>query len=309
MPSSKLREATSGGAKEAPPAAPYSRFQPGPIVSGPRGTRAKRAVVIDSGSEDDEDEDDEEEEDDQEDAEDDDEAEEEEEVEDEAGNEEVGSDEDAEGEEEDAEGDEDAEGSSEEAEAGNGIDTPMEDAAPPPPPKIRMTGPSSKPSLTVTPAVDGKVKSVEAKEMQGSTSDDDEELSELESTNEAEEGEGGEEDAEGEEVGDEDQDMDQDQDQDDDDEDMDSDEDGTPADGSRASTPDVSKMTKRQRSRLDQVMGSDFLQLPMGRSIPNTSSLHSHSLLITHAFHRTTDQKALNRGRTRHAPRRNGPSP
>ena len=79
--------------------------------------------------------------------------------------------------------------------------------------------------------------------------DDDEELSDL--SEDDEEGEAGEEDAEGEDVDEMDQDTD------------------SRSPGSRASTPDVSKMTKRQRSRLDQVMGSDFLQLPMGMYFPS----------------------------------------
>ena len=247
MPSSKLREATSGGVKGGTSTGnSRNSFVPGEIVSGPRGSRAKRAVVIESGSEDE----DEEEEEDVEDEEDED-AEGEDDDDDEAGSEE-----DAEGEE-----DEDVEGTSEEIELDTGGDTPMQDPAPPPPPIMRMRGPASRPSVTVTPAKEGKVKSVEAKETQPGNSDD-EELSDLESA-EGEEAEGGEEDAEGEEVGDEDQDMDQD------DESADSDAE-TPAAGSRGSTPDVSKMTKRQRSRLDQVIGNDFLQLPMGKLLSTT---------------------------------------
>ena len=206
-------------------------------------------MVIDSGSEEDEDED-----------EDEPDVEEDEDDEDE----EEDGEEDAEGEdEEDAEvedEEEDAEGSSEDVEVDANGDTVMEDNAPPPPPVIRMRGPASKPSLTVTPAREGKIKSVEAKETQPSNSDDDEELSELDS---AEEAEGREEDADGEDIGDDDQDMDQD------DNDLDSDGE-TPGAGSRGSTPDVTKMTKRQQSRLNQVIGSDFLQLPMGKFVPST---------------------------------------
>lgn len=259
MPSNKLREATSGGVRESITVNSRDTFDPSLIVSGPRGTRAKRTVVIESGSEDDEDEEEEAEDED---------VEEDEEDDDGADEDEAGSDEDAEGEDDDA----DADGTSEEIEVDAGGDTPMEDAAPPPPPIIRMRGPASKPSVTVTPATDGKVKRVEAKEIQPNNSDDDEDLSELES---AAEGDEGEEDAEGEEIGDEDQDMDQD------DEDADSDAD-TPAAGSRASTPDVSKMTKRQRSRLDQVMGSDFLQLPMGTSPVTLLSLSSPLTNLPH---------------------------
>ncbi|KAL9121322.1 MAG: hypothetical protein Q9187_002122 [Circinaria calcarea] len=231
MPSSKLREATSGGRRNASTNS-RQRFEPAAIISGPRGSRAKRTIVDESGS--DEDEDENEDEDDALPSEEEDEEEEDEEDDDDL---------------------EDAEGESDDVDADG--DTSMQDAVPPPPPPvIRMTGPSSKPTLIVTPAQKGKVKSVEAKQMQGADEDDDEELSELESDGEANDEEGGEEDAEGEEVGDEDQDMDQDE------EEVDT-EGETPAAGSRASTPDVSKMTKRQRSRLDQVMGNDFLQLPM----------------------------------------------
>lgn len=243
MPSNKLREVTSGGRKSA---SIHSRdsFEPSEIMVGPRGSRAKRAIVDETGSEEDEEEDEDEEDEEDQSEEDEEQGEQEEREE--------------EDDEEDAEGEddlEDAEGESEEIDE-NG-DVVMQDQ-PPPPPIIKMTGPSMKPKVTVTPARDGKVKTVEAKQTQlGSPEDEDEDLSELDSDAEAINDEVGEEDAEGEEVDDEDQDMDQDED------DMDSDAD-TPAGGSRASTPDISKMTKRQRSRLDQVMGSDFLQLPMG---------------------------------------------
>ena len=226
MPASKLREATSGGRKNVSVNS-RDRFEPAEILSGPRGSRAKRAIVEESPSEEEEMEEDEE-------------ALPSEEEEDEE-------------EEEDVEDLEDAEGESDEADANGDIHMP--DPAPPPPPIIRTTGPSTKPSVTVTPAPTGKLKSVETKQAQLATADDDdEELSELDS-----DAEGAEEDAEGEDVADEDRDMDEDE------EDVDSDGE-TPGVGSRGSTPDVSKMTKRQRSRLDQVMGSDFLQLPMGRS-------------------------------------------
>ena len=234
MPSSKLREATSGGRKNVALNS-RDRFEPAEILSGPRGSRAKRAIVDESPSEEDEMEEDEEaavpsEEDEEEEEEDDDDEEE----------------------GDDAEDLEDAEGESDDADANGDIHMP--DPVQPPPPIIRTTGPPMKPSVTVTPAPTGKLKSVEAKQAQiASADDDDEELSELDS-----DAEGGEEDAEGEDVVGEDQDMDQDE------EDVDSD-DESPAMGSRGSTPDVSKMTKRQRSRLDQVMGNDFLQLPMGR--------------------------------------------
>lgn len=268
MPSSKLREATSGGRRNVSTNS-RDRFEPGPIVTGPRGSRAKRTIVEESGSDDDE---------------------------------EVNADEDdavpSEEEEEDDDDLEDAEGESDEEDA-DGDTSMQESAPPPPPPAIRMTGPFGKPTLTVTPAQKGKVKSVEAKQMQGADEDDDEELSELDSDAEANDEEGGEEDAEGEEVGEDDQDMDQDE------EDGDSDEE-TPAAGSRASTPDTSKMTKRQRSRLDQVMGNDFLQLPMGTFLMLTELVISTLQSLTRR--RTSNQKASHRRRARHAPCGNGPS-
>ena len=238
MPSSKLREATSGTAKSITVNS-RDTFEPGEIMSGPRGSRAKKSYVVESPSEDDEDE--EEEDDDIVPSEDEEEEEE---------------DEDAEGDSDDADADVDADG-----------DIEMDESASPRPPIIKMSGPASKPSVTVTPAQEGEVKSVEAKEMQLDDDDDDEDLSSLESDAEAED----EED-----VGDSGQpgpigtDMEMEQD----DEELDS-SDGTPVAGSRASTPDVSKMTKRQRSRLDQVMGADFLQLPMGTK-PTTPTPHQY---------------------------------
>lgn len=224
MPSSKLREATSGSRKNV---AVNSRdtFEGVEIPSGPRGSRAKRAIVVESESEEDDEEDGPPSED------------------------EPQEEDDEEQEEEGDDEDEDSEGDSADAEADADGDLVMDDEAPlPPPPVVKMTGPAAKPSLTITPAQEGKVKSVEAKEME-LPDDDDEELSELDSDGEEEEVE----DAEGEEAVDAELDeMEQD------------DENRSLGTGSRASTPDVSKMTKRQRSRLDQVMGEGFLQLPMG---------------------------------------------
>lgn len=259
MPSAKLREATSQSREKNVAINSRDSFEPGEVISGPRSSRAKRAVVIESGSEDEDEEDDEEEEeaevedDEEEQDEDEDEEDAEGEEEDElvAGGvarhgaaavvEEDDEEEEEEGEEgEEAEDEDDAEGES---------DVEMADATVVPAlPQILRTGPPSKPSVTVTPAAPtSKVKSVEAKEMQMAASNtSDEELSDLES-------EGGERDAEGEDV-DEDEPMGDDGDSDDLDR------------ASRGSTPNLSKMTKRQRGRHDQVLGNDFLQLPMGKS-------------------------------------------
>ena len=263
MPSSKLREATSGG-KQSVALNSRERFEGGEIINGPRNSRAKRPIVDESESEEDdaddmdEDEDvtpnvtlhsnvdeDDEEEDDEEDAEGEDDDQQDEELEDD---------------EVDAEGesvDEDAED-----------DSYMQDAIHhhPPPSAIRMTAPS-KPSLIVTPTPDDIPNS---RKPNRSTIEDDisEELSDLDSDA------GGNEDlGRGTLEGDDD-------DVDMDDDDVDSD--GTPrASESRGSTPDMSKMTKRQQSRLNQVMGSDFLQLPMGvytRNIYSVQEIANRSI-------------------------------
>jgi len=253
MPSSKLREATSN-----PKSRPSSRgnaaakltdsLTGGEIVSGPRASRANKKYVVESESDDDTTSsslDSSTDHSDQrkflEEEQDDDESEEEEAEE----AEEIGGPEESD-EDEDAEGDLDADGDIE-------MEDDVDDGQPLPSqtPILKVNGPAgkpassrapTKPTVTVTPAKADKVKSVEDKEME--MEDDDEELSEL--SDDDEEGDAGEEDAEG-----------------DLDEEM-GDDDGSRSPGSRGSTPDVSKMTKRQLSRLNQVMGSDFLQLPMG---------------------------------------------
>jgi Ino eighty subunit 2 len=245
MPPTKLREATSGR-QAAAGVNSRDAFEPAERLLGSRRGSRKRYYADESESEEDEDEEEDdiipsEENDEEDDAE-------EAEVEEEEDEEE---DEDAGGEE-----DVDAEG-----------DVEMEDAlVPVPPPLIfKATKGSSRPSVTVTLADGGKVKSVEAQEM-AMGEDDDEELSELDSEDEGDEeaAGAGEQDGEGEGEGEEEA-----AEEDEEDEGAESSNENdneTPATGSRASTPDVSKMTKRQRSRLDQVMGGDFLQLPMGVS-------------------------------------------
>ncbi|KAI9777734.1 MAG: hypothetical protein M1835_005168 [Candelina submexicana] len=234
MPSSKLRQATSGQRKSI---AVNSRdvFEPGEIMSGPRGSRAKRPIVEESASEDEDEEDDE------------------------------GYDEEDEGPEEEQEEEEeddidnDAEGESEDQDAEGDID--MDDAPPPPPVLKIITAPASKSMLTVTPAPEGKLKNVEAKEM-NVEEDDDEELSSLDSQDQ-----GGEEAEEGaEEAG-----------SDEEDQEADSDE-GTPALGSRASTPDLSKLTRRQRTRLDEVMSGELLELPSESKVKKHLTAEEHAM-------------------------------
>lgn len=256
MPSSKLREATSGTTKNI---SVNSRdtFEPGEILNGPRGSRGKKNYVVDSPSEDEEDEEQEEDDDIL------------------PSEDEEEEDEDADGESDDVDPDADADG-----------DVDMDEAPPPRPPIIKMSGPASKPSLTVTPAQEGKVRGVEAKEMQLDDDDDDEDLSSLESDAEAEDDEDAGDSGQPGPIG---ADMEMEQD----DDDLDSD-DGTPATGSRASTPDVSKMTKRQRSRLDQVMGGDFLQLPMGTFLipQHRHSTNTDPLLQSPKRKNTSQQKS-----------------
>lgn len=248
MPSSKLREAMSSSTSSRSPN-PGDQLTGAEIVSGPRSSRAKKSYVVESESDDEDDEDEEVEASEDEQVEQDDEEQDQE-----------GEEEEEEDEEEEAEGDAEEGSADEDADADGDIDMD-EDAddghpLPAPPSILKVNGPAAKtpakpaakpvakPTLTVTPAQDAKVKSVEAKEME--MEDDDEELSELSENDDEDEAEG-EEDAEG-----------------DDDVDMEQGDEGRSDAGSRGSTPDVSKMTKRQQGRLNQVVGSDFLQLPMG---------------------------------------------
>ncbi|KEF57859.1 uncharacterized protein A1O9_05780 [Exophiala aquamarina CBS 119918] len=145
--------------------------------------------------------------------------------------------------------------------------------APPKPPKITLKPPAktdprqlAKPKLVVTPAKVGPVKTVEDQEMDddpddeevdtsselSDDDDDDEHASKLNDDDAGgEEEEVEEEGAAGEEEGAEEE--------DDDDEDLDSDSDETP--GSGTATPDLTKLTKRQRGRPEdqtQLMALDM---------------------------------------------------
>ena len=159
-------------------------------------------------------------------------------------------------EEEDAEGDADE-------------DVDMDEPTLPPPPKIKLRqnatydGKFSKPTLVVTPATTGQVMSVEQKEAEvdpgddeeGEEDDEDEDLSELNSDDEEQPDETNlDDDGDGE--GDED-DMDGGEDLDGEEGDIDLDSDGmTP--GSGAATPDLAKMTKRQRRDDEGFMALDM---------------------------------------------------
>jgi len=221
-PPSKLAEATSGLKGRAGNVKVNSRdtFEGGEIVSGPRSGR-KKAIVEESSEEEDE-PDPEADYEDEDDGEQDDIEEEEDEEEDE------------EEEEEDVDMDEDAEGE----------DVDMDDAPPPPPPKQKSL--PALPKVTVSKASQSKSTlrgAVEEKEMV--MDDDDEELSEL---TEEDDELAGEEDAEGEEVVEDDEEGDEDEDEEDEDSEM------TPA-TSRGMTPDLSKLTRRQRAAYEEYDG------------------------------------------------------
>lgn len=247
LPASKLRQATSSRPTQSSRQGTRDSFPGGEIVEGKRNRSQKKSyVVVTSDDDDEEDAPGEIEEDDEEDAE--------------------GEDDDMmEDDEEDAEGeivvsdnmDIDAEGEDDEEDA-EGEDDDMEmDAIPPPAPVIKVSKPATKKSSAGKPRVTMKAATTKAAVTQAKDSDD-EELSELES--EADEiqdtvkvGGGDEEDAEGE------------------DEDIeepgaaDEDDLGSDEDGSQAETPDLTKMTKRQRARFEE-NGDALMKLSDGQS-------------------------------------------
>lgn len=231
--SNKLREATraaTGNASKA--AAPKDPFIGGQVLEGKRSRNVTKSYVMESDSEEDVEMDD------------------------------VVDDEDAEGESIDEDEDEDAEDDGlgdEDAEGDIEMDIP-----PPPPPVIKISkAQSGKQSIVVKPPPKVDNKTVEQKEVEDGS--DDEELSDLSDLEEddVEEEEAmqsdNEEDAEGE-----DEDI---EDVEDGDEPLDSD-DETPMDGSRASTPDLSKLTRRQRAKFEEDT-VHLMALPDGK--------HSHS--------------------------------
>lgn len=226
--SSKLREATrTSSSGNTINVGSRDQFVGGEILEGKRQRNVRKSYVLESDSDPEEEED------------------EDEEMED-AG------DEDAEGEEiddDDEMGDEDADGD---------IDMDI----PPPPPVIKVSkAQSGKQTINVRVPTKVDNKTVEQKEVEEASDDD--ELSELDSDvgEDVEEEEamqtGNEEDGEGEEEEIEVEEAEEDED------DMDSD-DETPAGGSRASTPDLSKLTARQRARMEEGGSGHLLALPDG---------------------------------------------
>lgn len=226
--SSKLREATRASSSGSTiNVNSRDQFVGGEILEGKRQRNVRKSYVLESDSEPEEEED------------------EDEEMED-AG------DEDAEGEEideDDEMGDEDADGD---------IDMDI----PPPPPVIKVSKAQSN-KQTINVRVPTKVATKIAEQKEVEEASDDDELSELDSDvgEDVEEEEamqtGNEEDAEGEEEEIEVEEPEEDED------DIDSD-DETPAGGSRASTPDLSKLTARQRARMEEGGSGHLLALPDG---------------------------------------------
>lgn len=235
--SNKLREATrSSPLNQSVTVNSRESFVGGEILEGKRSRNVRKSYVLESDS--------------------DDEDEEMEDVNDEdAEGESVEDDEDMDA-EDDGLGDEDADG-----------DIDMD--VPPPPPVIKISKAQGKTTIIAKPPTKVDTKTVEQKEVE--LGSDDEELSELDSDlgEEVEEEEGmqtgNEEDAEGEE---------EEIEVEEDDDDLDSD-DETPGGGSRASTPDLNKLTKRQRARLEEGGSGHLLALPDGKFPFKLSSLNT----------------------------------
>jgi Ino eighty subunit 2 len=240
--SNKLREATQKSSGAAIAVNSRDQFAGRGVLKGKRARNVKKSYVVESDSDEDEemvdiaDDDDAE----GESVEEDDEDEEEEEEE----------------EDEDALGEEDADGD---------VDMDIR----PPPPIIKISRVAGKQTISVKPPK-GDTVTVEQKEMEAGS--DDEELSELDSDLEVEEEEGmqeGEEEEEEEDDDDaegEDEEVEVEDDIDDEEEELDSD-DETPINGSRASTPDLKSLTKRQRARLEEGGDGDLMALPDGMSL------------------------------------------
>lgn len=240
--SNKLREATrtSSGTISVNG---RDHFVGGEILEGKRARNVKSSYVLDSDSEDEEEDEDEEMDD---------------VVEDDA----EGDEDDEEMEEDDGLGDEDAD-----------ADVDMDIAPPPSTIKVSKSQPKKQTIAAKQPAK-AHTMSVEQKEVEMAS--DDEELSELDSDvgEEIEEEEamqtGNEEDAEGEEE-------ELEVEAEDDEDDLDSD-DETPGGGSRASTPDLNKLTKRQRARFEEGGSGHLLALPDGK-LRLTRDTHSANTL------------------------------
>ena len=196
-------------------------------------------------------------------------------------------DEDAGGDDDEDEQDEDADGDEDDEDEDVDGDVDMEDAYPSPIHVLPQIKPIiAKPKVTIRRAeAHNSAKSVELKAAE--EEDEDEELSEMESQDEdqvdelgededgVEDEEGDEEDAEG-------------------DDDIDS-EDETPM-GSRSGTPDLSKLTRRQRAAYEE-MGGGLMALSNGKSLTQMWAKTSTNL-VTEAQkkkHLTAEEYAMRR--------------
>ncbi|KAL5003551.1 hypothetical protein BDV10DRAFT_47668 [Aspergillus recurvatus] len=150
MPSSKLREATSGNSRSAAARRSHNVFTDNPIVTGPRTSRSKKKLVeINTSDEEEEENDDDDDDDDEE--------------------------QDLEDQEEDEVDDEDAPGENDEDEDADADDDVDMDDAPPQPPVSRRHA-----KAAVISASRGKpAKSVEAKEAELDEEDEEEDEEEL----------------------------------------------------------------------------------------------------------------------------------
>jgi len=234
--STKLQKATSSATSTPSKTISVNsreKLDGGDIIEGKRARNTRKSYVLESESEEDEAMDD------------------------------VVDDDDAEGESIEEDEDMDAEG---EEDADGDIDMDI----PPPPPVITISkAKSGRSTIVAKPPAKAVTKTVEQKEVAAGSDDEKmSDLSDLESelNDDVEEEEGmqvgDEEDAEGE-----DDDLEVDEDAEGEEDGFDSD-DETPMGGSRASTPDLNKLTKRQRARLEEGGSGHLLALPDGKPFP-----------------------------------------
>ena len=182
----------------------------------------------------------------------------------------------------------------------------------PKPPKITLKAPSKidtnppRPKLIVTPANVGPLKSVEDQEMEDDPDDEEVEESSALSGEEGEEN-GDENDENEEELGDEEgqdeeeldgEDEELDEEEEDDEDDSDSDSDETPASG--MATPDITKLTKRQRGRPEdqgQLMALDMAPQQRKVILFISMPLSADMLKVNTVLHRR--RKSYEKGRAR----------
>lgn len=271
--SSKLREAIRSGSSVAGRSTSGNSrgsFVGGEILQGKRPRNVRKSYVLESDTDEEDDE----------------------------GMEDVG-DEDTEGDTvEEEEEDEDMEVEEDDDELGDeDADGDVDMDVPPPPPIIRVSKDQSAKSSIPAKSSGRMDQTVDKQKMEAAS--DDEELSELDSDigDEVEEDEGmqtgNEEDVDGDEE-------EIEVEADDDEEDLDSD-DETPGGGSRASTPDLNKLTKRQRARLEEGGSGHLLALPDGKE----HALY-HRTGLADTLSRGSSEEAPDCGGARHETRRNG---